>query len=129
MNSLVQRGAMIMGIAVAVGAFGAHAIADTVTPERLEIWKTAVLYQAIHGLAIILSGLCLTIHNNPKFKTAGTLFSFGIAVFSGSLYALVLLDIAILGAVTPIGGLALIAGWVLFALAASKPATEPSDNP
>jgi uncharacterized membrane protein YgdD (TMEM256/DUF423 family) len=128
MNSLVQRGAMIMGLAVALGAFGAHAIAHSVTPERLDIWKTAVLYQAIHGLAVILAGICGAIFESPRFKTAGTLFSYGVVIFSGSLYGLVLLDIPILGAVTPIGGLALIAGWAVFALGASQIQTEPREK-
>ena len=128
MNSLIQRGAIIVGLAVAFGAFGAHAIAHTVAPERLDTWKTAVLYQAIHGLAVILTGICDAIFESPKFKTAGTLFIFGVAIFSGSLYALVLLNLPVLGAVTPLGGLAFIAGWSVFALGASQMSTEPKEK-
>jgi uncharacterized membrane protein YgdD (TMEM256/DUF423 family) len=128
MNSLVQRGAMTMGLAVALGAFGAHAIANSVSPERLDVWKTAVLYQAVHGLAIILAGICGSIYKSPKFNTAGSLFLAGTTVFSGSLYALVLLDKGILGAVTPLGGLMLITGWAIFALGASQTSKSPTDD-
>jgi len=120
MNRLIKLGAIIMCLAVTLGAFGAHAISDSVTPERLETWKTAVSYQALHGLGIILAGICDELFDSPKFQTAGKLFTVGVTIFSGSLYTLVLLDIPILGAVTPLGGVALISGWAVFALGASN---------
>ena len=98
-------------LAVALGAFGAHALQDTLTPERLETWNTAVTYQIWHVFALLLSVL-LSSTFSVNLRGVCYLFISGIIIFSGSLYALCLTDISILGAITPIGGLCFIAGWL-----------------
>jgi uncharacterized membrane protein YgdD (TMEM256/DUF423 family) len=92
---------------VALGAFGAHALKDRVSANDLEIWKTAVFYLLIHTL----SGLIWE-SRHPK-KGIALCMLIGIGIFSGSLFALVLSQIRILGAITPVGGLFMIAGWLL----------------
>lgn len=115
------RGAAISGfIGVAAGAFGAHGLKNHVDPALLPIWHTAVLYQLIHTLAILmLVGLAAHI-NESALRWTGRLFAAGIVIFSGSLYVLVLTNVKWLGAVTPIGGLCFLAGWLCLALAASS---------
>lgn len=106
-------------IAVAAGAFGAHALTARVTPERLQTFETGVRYQMYHTLAIFAVAWVLSYWPSWQASTAGILFIVGIIIFSGSLYLLVLTDTGWLGAITPIGGMAFIAGWVLFAWAAA----------
>lgn len=96
-------------IGVALGAFGAHALADAVTPERLETWRTATLYHLVHALALAV--VAVAMRNGWPVQTAGRFFLAGLVLFCGSLYALVLLDAGVLGAIAPLGGLAFIAGW------------------
>jgi uncharacterized membrane protein YgdD (TMEM256/DUF423 family) len=101
-------GAVLALLAVAFGAFGAHALGDIVTPERLQTFETGVRYQMYHALALlVMSVLPLKNYRAAWFILAGTI------IFSGSLYLLVLLDIGVFGAVTPIGGVLQIVGWVL----------------
>ena len=104
-------------LAVALGAFGAHGLAESVTPERLATWRTAALYHLAHALAM---GLAAALAPQWSTRRAGTLFLVGTVVFCGSLYALVLLDLPVLGAVAPVGGLAFIAGWMSLAWAGWK---------
>ncbi len=115
--------AALLGLAgVALGAFGAHALQDIlVARHSLEIWKTAVFYHLIHVLAAVLAEI-LSAHFNEKrwWRRAGTSWLLGIILFSGSLYALALWGPRWLGPVTPIGGLALIAGWGFVAIGAFK---------
>lgn len=109
-------GAASAALTVAFGAFGAHLLADRVTPEDLDIWRTAVLYQGLHALALVQFGLYRS--SNPGGGAVGWSFLVGSAVFSSTLYGIVLGGPRWLGAITPIGGTAMIVGWVLFALAA-----------
>lgn len=106
-----QLAGALGALAVATGAFGAHGLEDKVTPERLATWETAARYHLAHALAL---GLVAAHPATPR--VAGVLFTAGIALFAGSLYLLVLLDKGWLGAITPLGGLCLIAGWVALAL-------------
>ncbi|MEM9998083.1 MAG: DUF423 domain-containing protein [Bacteroidota bacterium] len=110
---LLTLGAVFGGLGVAAGAFGAHGLENAVTPERLAVFKTGVLYHLLHTLALLLIGILLL--QGLDVRLAGWLLAGGIVVFSGSLYVLVLADIPILGAITPIGGVALIAGWATLA--------------
>ena len=112
-------GAVLAGVAVAAGAFGAHGLEDRVTPERLDVWKTAVQYQMYHALALVLVGLILESDRTPSrlLHWSGALLLSGILLFSGSLYILVLTDTSWLGAVTPLGGVAFLVAWLLLALA------------
>ena len=104
-------------VAVAAGAFGAHALRDAVTPERLATWQTAASYGLAHAVAAALAA------SRPTrwAQRAAALFLAGTLLFSGSLYALVLLDAPWLGAVTPLGGVAFIAGWLSLAASARGP--------
>ena len=109
-------GAIAMFVAVALGAFGAHALRGHLPPDLARVWQTAVQYHAWHALALLGVGLLLL--NRPDLRRAGWaggLFVAGIVLFSGSLYLLALTGIRGLGAVTPVGGLAFLAGWAVLA--------------
>lgn len=108
-------GALFAGLAVASGAFGAHGLEGRVSPDRLDTFQTAVTYQMYHALALLVVGWAVVQGWSPLMHWAGYCFLAGIIVFSGSLYVLVLTDTSWLGAVTPLGGVAFIAGWILFA--------------
>lgn len=115
-------GAFLAGLAVVLGAFGAHTLETRVTPERLDVFETGVRYHMYHALALLF--VSWAAHQWPSWQItgAGYLFLAGILIFSGSLYLLVLTDTPWLGAITPIGGLAFISGWaLLFWFALSLP--------
>ena len=111
---LLQLAALLGGLGVAIGAFGAHALHDTLLRAgRLDTFETAVRYQFYHLLALLAVGVLWTAR--PELRTLGTtgwLWLSGIIVFSGSLYALCFTGITKLGAVAPVGGLLLLAGWL-----------------
>jgi uncharacterized membrane protein YgdD (TMEM256/DUF423 family) len=115
---LVAVGAINAGLAVAAGAFGAHGLRSRLEPRALEIFETAARYHMYHALAIVLAALVAA--NVSGARTAGWLFQAGIVIFSGSLYALALTDVKVLGAITPIGGLAFLVGWVWLAVSALR---------
>ena len=106
-------GAIFGFLSVAAGAFGAHGLKSILPPDRLEIFETAVRYQMFHALALLAAG---------QLGAARAAWSFflGILIFSGSLYLLVLTGRRGLGAVTPIGGVLFLAGWIFLALAAKR---------
>jgi uncharacterized membrane protein YgdD (TMEM256/DUF423 family) len=111
--------AIAMAIAVALGAFGAHALKTRLAADALAVWQTAVQYHAWHALGLF--GIGLWLQHAPEKRVlwlAAWLLLGGIVLFSGSLYALALTGVRGLGAVTPVGGLAFIAGWVVLAKAA-----------
>jgi uncharacterized membrane protein YgdD (TMEM256/DUF423 family) len=101
-------GAVLALLAVAFGAFGAHALREVVTPERLQTFETGVRYQMYHALALLVMSV-LPLKNDRS----AWLILIGTIIFSGSLYILVLSDIGIFGAITPIGGVLQLVGWVL----------------
>lgn len=104
-----------MAIAVALGAFGAHALEDVLTEERLQTWQTAVSYQFWNTLGIFVMGI--TSHLlEKKIRGPVYLLMAGIVLFSGSLYTLCLTDIGLFGAVTPFGGVAFIGGWIWYSV-------------
>jgi uncharacterized membrane protein YgdD (TMEM256/DUF423 family) len=116
---LLTIGAVLGGVGVALGAFGAHALRSLVTPERLAVFETGVRYHLIHALAVIAAAWAA--HAAPGSaapRWAGALFALGVLLFSGSLYLLVWTGVTTWGAVTPLGGVAFLAGWV--ALAATR---------
>ena len=121
-RGVLTVGAVLMLAAVALGAFGAHALRTKMAPEMTDVWRTAVQYHAWHALALLAVGLALRQRPSPSFAVAGWLFVAGIALFSGSLYALALTGVRALGAITPFGGLAFLAGWASLALAAWRAA-------
>lgn len=107
-------------LAVALGAFGAHALKTRLTPEMLAVWRTGVEYQFYHALALLLLGVLVRQAPSGTLDLAGACFAAGIVLFSGSLYALALSDLRILGAITPFGGLLFLAGWLLLGYAATR---------
>jgi Uncharacterized small membrane protein len=111
----LATGALLAGIAVAAGAFGAHGLEGRVTPDRLQTFRTAVAYQMYHALGLLVVGWAAAQGWGTAVHGAGYCFVAGTLVFSGSLYLLVLTDTGWLGAITPIGGVAFIAGWILLA--------------
>lgn len=117
-RGFLVAGAVFAGLAVVFGAFGAHAIADRVTPARLGTFETGVRYQMYHALALIALAWISAQWPSWQVTVAGYLFVAGILIFSGSLYLLVLTDTPWLGAVTPLGGVAFIVGWALLIWAA-----------
>ena len=110
-------GSILAGIAVGLGAFGAHGLRGILSPEDLVTFETGVRYQMYHALALLGVAWAVTQWETVLLQWSGWLFVLGILVFSGSLYILVLTGQRWLGAVTPLGGLALILGWVLLASA------------
>ncbi|MBB3211336.1 uncharacterized membrane protein YgdD (TMEM256/DUF423 family) [Herbaspirillum sp. Sphag1AN] len=117
---LVILAAINMFIAVAAGAFGAHGLKQVLDSEMLAIWHTAVTYQMMHALGMFLIALLIPKFSSMLLGWAGSAMFVGIVIFSGSLYALALSGIRLLGAITPIGGLAFLASWILVAWAAYK---------
>jgi uncharacterized membrane protein YgdD (TMEM256/DUF423 family) len=125
-GGLIAVGGVLGLLGVAAGAFGAHALEGAVTPERLAVFDTAARYHLVHALAIVLAGaMAMWL---PLTRVAGWLFTLGIVVFAGSLYLLVLLDAGWLGAITPIGGLAFMAGWGVLAWAGFR-SDRAADRP
>jgi uncharacterized membrane protein YgdD (TMEM256/DUF423 family) len=105
-------------VAVAAGAFGAHALRDRLSPEYLAVFETAARYQMYHALGLLAAAWAVTRWPGARVLWAGWLFVIGTVLFSGSLYALALTGTRWLGAITPLGGVALLAGWLCLALSA-----------
>jgi len=112
-RALVAAGAINAAIAVAAGAFAAHALRGKLEPRALEVFETGARYHMYHALAMVLCGLLAA-------TKPGWVFQAGIALFSGSLYALALTDVKVLGAITPLGGLAFLVGWGWLAVSALR---------
>ncbi len=113
-KTIILFGSILAFLGVALGAFGTHGLKTRIASDLLDIYQTGVQYHLIHALAVILTGLVLLHVQNPTiFQIAGWCFIGGIFVFSGSLYLLAITNVRILGAITPIGGLAFLAGWLL----------------
>lgn len=104
-------------LGVAAGAFGAHGLKSRLTPEMLAVFETGVRYQLVHALALLAVAWACTRWPGRAASAAGFLFLSGIVVFSGSLYLLALTGVRSFGAVTPIGGVAFLAGWACLAWA------------
>ncbi|HET6230760.1 MAG TPA: DUF423 domain-containing protein [Longimicrobiaceae bacterium] len=102
-------------LAVAAGAFGAHALRGRLAPELLSAFETGARYQMYHALALLAVALAGARGETGGLRLAGWLFVAGTVLFSGSLYALALSGIGVLGAITPLGGLAFMAGWAVLA--------------
>lgn len=126
MNKQIIITAAIYGLlAVVTGAFGAHALKSRLEPSQLEIWHTAVQYQFYHVFALLFLST-LNFHNNSLLTSSYYFFTFGILLFSGSVYLLAIRSllgwdwVRFLGPVTPIGGLLFILGWITLGLGAIK---------
>ena len=117
-RTFLLAGALAGLVGVGFGAFGAHGLRGRLSAEMLAVFETGVRYQMYHAFAILFVSLAAVRLDGWLIRGAGWLFTAGILLFSGSLYALALSGITILGAVTPIGGLAFLAGWACLAVAA-----------
>ena len=106
-------GAIAAFIAVALGAFGAHSLRTRLTPEMLNIFEVGVRYQMYHAFGLIAVAWAKTRWPEANLNAAGWAFIVGIIIFSGSLYLLSITDTRWLGAITPLGGLAFLAGWAI----------------
>ena len=106
---------VLLALATVSGAFGAHALKGQLAPDRLQVWETAVRYHFFQSLGLLGVGLTLRSIDDGALRTAALLIVVGIVLFCGSLYALSFGAPRALGAITPAGGLAWIAGWLLFA--------------
>ncbi len=117
-QTLILYAALLLLTGVAAGAFGAHAIRNTVTPELLGAWNTAVLYQLVHGLGILITAQLYITLKHGLLRVACYVMLIGTLFFSGSLYILVLSGITWLGFITPIGGMLFLTAWALVCIAA-----------
>lgn len=115
----LSLGAASALIAVAAGAFGAHALRDHLSTDMLAVWRTGAEYQMYHALALLAVGLILgrfSVDGSAWLTAAGWLFVVGSVLFAGSLYALALTGITWLGAITPLGGVGFLLGWAAVAI-------------
>ena len=118
MNWMIAAGALNGALAVMAGAFGAHGLKAKLAPELLATWHTGAEYHMYHALALVLAGVVAGAAPTTTLNAAGIALAAGMLLFSGSLYLLALTGVKWLGAITPLGGLAFIAGWLLLAHAA-----------
>ncbi len=122
LNRMIQVGAFLAGIAVMFGAMGAHLLQNYLTEVDLDIWKIGTEYQIYHSIAILVTAAIYAQHDRKGLKWTYRFFLAGIFFFSGSLYSLALSDTLIgtrlswMGAITPIGGIFFIVGWISFFL-------------
>ncbi|MDE0755990.1 MAG: DUF423 domain-containing protein [Woeseiaceae bacterium] len=115
-------GAFAAAIGVTLGAFGAHALKLRVTEDLLAVFETGVRYQMYHALALLAVAWAATRWPGPWINASGWLFTLGILIFCGSLYLMTFTGVRWLGAITPIGGLCFILGWIAMAVAALRAA-------
>ena len=115
MKLWIALGAICCALGVAIGAFGAHGLKSRISPDMLAVFEIGVRYQMYHALGLFAVAFTATRFSHPCISWAGWLFVVGILIFSGSLYALSLSGIRVLGAITPIGGVCFIAGWICLA--------------
>jgi uncharacterized membrane protein YgdD (TMEM256/DUF423 family) len=112
----LAAGGLLLALATACGAFGAHSLKSQLAPERLQLWETAVRYQFLQSLGLIAVGLTQRTLEGGALRAAATLLLAGTLLFCGSLYALSFGGPRVVGMLTPLGGLAWIAAWLLFAV-------------
>jgi len=110
-------GALAGLLGVALGAFGAHGLRARLSPEMLAVFETGVRYQMYHALALLALGAMGHAVSGRWVTVAGWAFTTGIVIFSGSLYVLALTDLRVLGAITPLGGVAFLIGWAAIVVA------------
>lgn len=119
--NLFRAACVLCGLAVALGAFGAHGLKERLTPEMLAVFEVGVRYHFYHGLALLALTLAPgRLWGSPWAGRAGLAWIVGVAVFSGSLYLLSVTGVRWLGAITPIGGVAFILGWIFAMLGARQ---------
>lgn len=111
---MIRVAATLGFLGVALGAFGAHGLKERLSPAMLEVYRTGVLYHLLHAVALL--AVALGAEKLARPRAVGALFTAGVIVFSGSLYVLSVTGVTALGAVAPLGGLLLMAGWVTLAI-------------
>jgi len=119
-KTIIMISAILLALAVTFGAFGAHALKTHLSSEMLQTWKTAVDYHFYHALGLLVVGVLIIFYPSSALKWSAILLITGTLLFSGSLYAMALSGIKWLGAITPLGGLSFIAGWIMLFFAAWK---------
>ena len=124
-RTFLIAGSLLALLSVGLGAFGAHALASRLSPSDLDTFEVAVRYQMYHALALLVLVLALERWPGVLGTWAGWMFIAGTLIFSGSLYVLVLTGPRWLGAVTPLGGLALIGGWLLSVIHFASAGIDP----
>ncbi|QGY45266.1 DUF423 domain-containing protein [Maribellus comscasis] len=112
-KTILMTASLLMALAVGIGAFGAHGLKSHLSDEMLQTYKTGVEYHFYHALGLLLVGVLSISMPSVYLKWSAILLTAGIVLFSGSLYVLVVSGIKALGAITPLGGLSFIAGWIL----------------
>ena len=123
-RTFIALGSINAALAVILGAFGAHALKARLSPEMLSVYHTASQYQFYHALGMLLvAALASQLNNSGALRLSGFLMLAGVVLFSGSLYLLAVTGVTWLGAITPLGGLAFIAAWVVLAYAALRAAS------
>ncbi|MCI0572284.1 MAG: DUF423 domain-containing protein [Myxococcaceae bacterium] len=120
MQLWMALGAVNAFLSVAAGAFGAHALKARLSPELLAVFETGARYHMYHALGLLAVGLLAQSRPSGLLTAAGWAMTLGIVLFSGSLYVLALSGVRWLGAITPLGGLGFLAGWLLLALAVMR---------
>lgn len=118
----IRVGALLGLLGVALGAFGAHGLPAETSSEALEWWRTGAQYHLLHAVAVVVLGLCMRAGGSPL---PPLLLSLGVLVFSGTLYAMALGAPRWLGAITPLGGVLLMAGWLALLLRAPRSTAPP----
>ena len=119
-KTILMTASFLLALAVALGAFGAHGLKSQLSTDMLQTYKTGVDYHFYHALGLLLIGILAVSFPSELIKWSAILLTAGIILFSGSLYVLAVSGIKWLGAITPIGGLSFIAGWILLFLAVWK---------
>lgn len=115
-RNFLALGAVLAGLAVALGAFGAHGLKGRVEPELLSVYETGARYHMYHAFALMVVGLLSTPGEvSPSLTRAGWLFCLGLILFSGSLYLMTFTGLRWFGAITPLGGVSFMSGWCLLA--------------
>jgi uncharacterized membrane protein YgdD (TMEM256/DUF423 family) len=115
-RQILAVGAVLAGVAVMIGAFGAHMLRPRLSERMMEVFETGVRYHMFHSMALLFSGWAYLQFEVPIFRKAAWAFITGLILFSGSLYLLALSDIRWLGAITPLGGLCFMTGWICLAI-------------
>ena len=117
---LLAIGGILAGLGVAAGAFATHGLRHRLASDMLEVFQTGAHYQVLHAIAIVAVAGAMSHFHRSRLRAACWLFIAGIVLFSGSLYLLALTGRSAFGMVTPLGGIALLAGWVMVAAGATK---------
>lgn len=126
-RSFITAGALFMVFAVGFGAFGAHMVQEMLTPDRFEVYQTGVEYHFYHALGLLLLGLISLKFPESKWLIwSGYFLIAGILIFSGSLYILTLTNTGWFGAMTPIGGVAFILGWIFLVIGVMRSGGKPN---